>query len=224
MSVELKGVKQMRRALRLYAPDLAQETNLEMKKALKPIVIKARGYLPRPSDLLSNMLRQNRGRGFYRPFPAYDYAEAKRKIGYSVGATKPNRAGFSYAASIYNASASGAIVEVAGRKSGLNGRPVNEMTTGYLSVDSKKRIKVRGTDKSKSASYNPNAGEQFIKAIGGQLTKMHTQRAGRPTHKRTGRLIFRAWAEDQGKANAAVIIALETAAKKFRQRTSRLAA
>lgn len=224
MSVELKGVKQMRKALRLYTPELAKETTKEMARALKPIVAKARGYLPAPNDLLSNMLRQNKGRGFYRPFPAYDYAEAKRGIKYSTSPSRPNRRGFSYAASIYNASASGAIVEVAGRKSGLGGRPVNQMTTGYKSSTDQKRVRVRGTDKSRSASFNPNAGAQFIKAIGGQLVQIYTQRAGRPTHKRKGRLIFRAWAEDQGKANAAVIIALETASKKFRDRTSKKAA
>lgn len=224
MSVEISGVKELRYALRIYTPDLAKETQKEMARALKPIVAKARGYLPAPNDLLSNMTRQNKGRGFYRPWPAYDYNEAKKGIKYSTSPSKPNRKGFSYAASIYNSSASGAIVEVAGRKSGLEGRPVNEMTTGFKSRTDNKRVKVRGTDKSKSASYNPRAGAQFIKALGGQLVQIHTQRAGRPTHKRKGRLIFRAWAEDQGKANAAVIIALETAAKKFRERTSRKAA
>jgi len=33
-----------------------------------------------------------------------------------------------------------------------------------------------------------------------------------------GRLIFRAWAEDQGKANAAVMKALQNAAVKFNKR------
>jgi hypothetical protein len=33
-----------------------------------------------------------------------------------------------------------------------------------------------------------------------------------------GRLIYRAWAEDQGKTNAAIIKALEGAANKFRAR------
>jgi hypothetical protein len=37
--------------------------------------------------------------------------------------------------------------------------------------------------------------------------------SGRRTHKTKGRLIFRAWAVDQGKTNAAVIKAIEKSVK-----------
>jgi hypothetical protein len=45
-----------------------------------------------------------------------------------------------------------------------------------------------------------------------------TGQAGRASRKMKGRAIFRAWAEDQGKANAAVIKAIEDSKVKFEQR------
>ena len=38
---------------------------------------------------------------------------------------------------------------------------------------------------------------------------------GRPSRKQTGRVIFRAWAQDNGRANAALIAAIEKAALRF---------
>jgi len=46
---------------------------------------------------------------------------------------------------------------------------------------------------------------------------------GRPTTKQTGRLIYRAWAEDNGRANAAVIKAIENSSAMFYELTKRAA-
>lgn len=69
-----------------------------------------------------------------------------------------------------------------------------------------------------SHSANRNAGKQFIDAIDatGQMSQANQSTgAGRKGRYAKGRLIFRAWAEDQGKANAAVLKAIDTANRKF---------
>ncbi len=51
MSTQLKGVKQLRYALKNFEPDLAKETQKEMAAALKPIVQQARNLVPAVSQL-----------------------------------------------------------------------------------------------------------------------------------------------------------------------------
>ena len=75
-------------------------------------------------------------------------------------------------------------------------------------------------------SLNPNAGKQFLANLNstGQLVNARPKGlVGSPGRKLTGRLIFRAWAEDNGRANAAVIKALETASAMFYEHTKRAA-
>ena len=110
MATEVKGVKQLRYALRNFEPDLAKETQKEMAAALKPIVQNARNLVPAVSPLSG-----------WRPramsearFPAWDSKIAKRGISFSTSPSKPNYRGWSYAASIRNKSAIGAIYERAG--------------------------------------------------------------------------------------------------------------
>ena len=110
MATEIKGVKQLRYALRNFEPDLAKETQKEMAAALKPIVQNARNLVPSVSPLSG-----------WRPramsearFPAWDSKIAKRGITFSTSPSKPNYRGWSYAASIRNKSAVGAIYERAG--------------------------------------------------------------------------------------------------------------
>ena len=59
----------------------------------------------------------------------------------------------------------------------------------------------------KSRSNNPGAGANFISRMG----PLYGQGASR------GRMIFRAWAEDQGRAQAAVVRAIENAIGAFNQ-------
>jgi hypothetical protein len=171
MPTELRGVKQLRYALKNFEPDLAKETQKEMAGALKPIVLKARNLVPAISPLSG-----------WRPramsearFPTWDSRIAKRGITFRTTPSRPNRRGFSYAASIYNKSAIGAIYETAGR------RP-------------------SGTSK----RSRPN----FAQALGAM------QGVGRLE----GRAMFAAWNRDQGRANAAVIKALQNAATLFKNR------
>jgi len=116
--------------------------------------------------------------------------------------SKPNKKGFRSLAAIYNKSAAGAIYETAGRKN-PNGQPSQASTKGKYSsyIDTSKKV---------NKSANPNAGKQFIDAMG-QMYKSQRQQGqgGRVSRKMNGRLIFRAWGEDNGKVNAKVIKAIE---------------
>ena len=118
MPTELKGANELRRALKKFSPDLDKETRDEMVGFLKPIVKKARGFLPSNSDAPSGFVKHEVKTA---KFPMYDAAEARRGIGYKLTPTKPNRQGWSQSVSIHNKTAAGAIVETAGRKSGMTG-------------------------------------------------------------------------------------------------------
>jgi hypothetical protein len=119
MPTELKGASELRRALKKFSPDLDKATRDEMVGFLKPLVKKARGFLPSNSDAPSGFVKHEVKTA---KFPMYDAAEARRGVGYKLTPTKPNRQGWVQTVSIHNKTAAGAIVETAGRKSGVSGR------------------------------------------------------------------------------------------------------
>jgi hypothetical protein len=168
MPTELKGANELRKALKKFSPDLDKETREEMVGFLKPLVKKARGFLPSNADAPSGFVKHEVKTA---KFPMYDAAEARRGVGYKLTPTKPNRQGWVQTVSIHNKTAAGAIVETAGRKSGNSGR------------------------------FSPRFSGSF---------------AG--SGKMQGRAMFKAYSEDQGKAKAGVIKALEKAADKFNAR------
>jgi hypothetical protein len=165
MPTEVKGANALRKALKKFAPDLAKETRDELVGFLKPIVKKARGFLPSNDEMPSGFVKHEVKTA---RFPMYDAAEARRGIGYKLTPTKPNRQGWSSSVPIHNKTAGGAIFETAGRKSGITGRFSPQMP-GTL-------------------------------AGGGKMA---------------GRAMFKAYKEDEGKAKAAIVKALEAAALKF---------
>lgn len=164
MPTELKGANELRRALKKFSPDLDKATRDEMVGFLKPLVKKARGFMPSNGSMPSGWV----GTAEAGQFPKYDAGTARRGVGYKLTPTKPNREGWSSTVSIHNKTAAGAIFETAGRKSGITGR--------------------------------------FTPRLQGTLTG-----AG----KMSGRAMFKAYKEDEGKAKAGVIKALEKAAAKF---------
>lgn len=170
MPTELKGGVKLRKALREFEPDLAKETTKELGFLLKPITVKARGYMPAESPL-SGWAERPDGKG---KFPTYNPTIAKRGIAYKTSPSRANRRGWRSLVSIVNKSAVGAIYETAGRK---------------------------------------NAGGNFSPRLHGDLK-------GRD--KLQGRAIFRAWEEDQGKTQGAVIKAIEASAVKFNNRSPKV--
>ena len=202
MPVDITGVQGTLNAMRKFDPDLYKQMNKQIRGAMIPIRDKARGFAPANSSMLSNW--SNTGSSDetakYRPFPKYDQSEVQKGITYNQGANKRNSSGFSMTHYVANRSAGGAIYETSGRKN-PNGQPVFQRTrftpTSY-----------KETGKGFNKSLNPNAGRQFISAAG-QI--YGTSR----DYKDQGRMIFRAWSEDQGRASRAVNLAIDVAVKTF---------
>jgi hypothetical protein len=189
MQVKVEGVKQTRKAIRQFAPDLNKELNAELKKALAPIAKKARGFAPSDSPMSGWRTSADQS-----SFPAYNFGVVKAGIGYSTKPGKTTRSGFTSNAKIFNKSFAGAIYEVAGRK--------NDQGQEWVGP------KAGGTSKKVSRSINPRAGAQFIENLPDLVN----------SSKGKGRLIYRAWAADQGKVNGAAIKAIDKAERAFMER------
>ena len=216
MPVELKGADKLRKALREFEPDLAKSTTKQMTAALKPLTNKARGYMPANDSQLSGWTKASSSSETtnYRHFPKYDQIEAKRGVKYSTTPSRPNRKGFVALARIINSSAGGAIYETAGRKNPM-GQPSQASTRGKYSnyIDTSNKV---------NKSLNPNAGKQFIaraNQLGNLVNARPKGQVGRATRKMTGRVIFRAFDEDQGKVTLAVVKAIEGSARQFETKT-----
>jgi hypothetical protein len=235
MPVELEGAVQLRVALKRFAPDLSKETQTQMAAALKTVTTVARGYVPNDGQVLSGWSKTSSGGEnlTYRPFPKFNSMQAKAGITYSTSPSKPNKNGFVALARILNKSAAGAIYETAGRKN-ADGQPnYKPASVVYRTGDGPGDFTIRYYQEKDNAqrkgynnSLNPNAGKQFIANLNstGQLVNARPKGlVGTPGRKLTGRLIFRAWAEDNGRANSAVIKALENASKMFYEHTRRAA-
>jgi hypothetical protein len=200
MPTEVSGALELRKALKKIEPALAKETEKEIRNLLKVVAVRARGFVPSDAPLSgwgnAVGIWENR---------VFRSSEVKRGIGYSTAASKPNKRGFRSIASIFNKTAAGAIYETAGRKN-PQGQPTQASTRGVFSsyVDTSGKV---------NKSANPYAGKQFIDALPPLVDSQQSGKAGRRTRKTKGRLIFRAWAEDQGKTNAAVLKAIEKSMK-----------
>lgn len=171
MPVEVKGVIELRKALRKFSPDLGKGLTKEMGAALKPIVKTARSYLPTNDQVPSNWLATDKP----RKFPTYDRAVAAKGVTYKTSPSKPNRRGFRSLATIFNKTAAGAIYETAGRKT--------PNSIFVRNIENKYNNSFKGNDKEK------------------------------------GRVIYKAWAENNGKAQDAVLKAIEKATDLFSKRS-----
>lgn len=222
MPTEVKGAIELRKALRKFTPELAKETQKEMGLLLRPITSKARGFIPNSAPLSGWGAPTKAGR-----FPRYSASDAKRGIGYKTTPSKPNRKGFRALAQIVNKSAAGSIYETAGRVN-PNGR--SQAKTREVVIPSSnpaigEHRYTTSTGKNYGRSNNPNAGSQFVQSINdtGRIVDAYSRtqgQAGRASRKMKGRAIFRAWAEDGGKTNAAIIKAIETSRDKFNKAVS----
>ena len=205
MPTEVENAVQVRLALKRFAPDLSKQAQTEMANALRPVVARARGFIPADAQLLSGWVKGTASADTinYRAFPTFSSSDAKRGLGYRVTPSKPNKSGYVSLARIQQANAGGAIYETAGRKN-RDGR-------------------TQGTGKDNSKSLNPNAGKQFLDSLNGIGPLVNAKpkgMVGSPSRKQTGRAIYRAWAEDNGIANAAVLKAIDNSINNFVKATT----
>jgi hypothetical protein len=207
MPTEVSGALELRKALRKVEPALAKETEKEIRNLLKVISNKAKGFVPSEAPLSG----WGKAVGVWEN-RVFSSSDIKRGLGYSTAPSKPNKRGFRSIATIFNKSAAGSIYETAGRLSGADGRPQAPLVEVYKDAGTpfarRAGYQKRSSDKTKSQSANPHAGRQFIEALPPLVDSQQRSAAGRRTRKTKGRLLFRAWAEDQGKTNAAVLKAI----------------
>ena len=191
-TVEISGNTELRKALRRFAPDLEKNLRKEMASGLKPVVRSARSFVPAESPMRGWAARSfSEGR-----FPTYNASVIQRGITYSTTVSKKSKNGFTSMASIKNKSAIGAIYETAGRKNANGQNWVGPKATG--------------ASKGVSRSNNPKAGQQFID----NLPPLVSSLQGR------GRLIYRAWAEDKGRAHNIVMKAIDSTISEFYKRSA----
>lgn len=195
MPVIVEGVPELKRALKKFAPDLLKEMNAEIKTALKEVTTVAKGKVPNqaPGGLYN---WQDKGvisksrTGRATAFPKFNANVIRRGLTYSLGRSKRNRSGFSSLYSLLNKSASGAIAETAGR--------------------------ANPGGSSRSQSNNPDAGARFI----GGMNGIGAMKSLDNRQKSTGRILFAAYAENNGKALDATFKAIDKAARLLKERST----
>ena len=173
MPATVKGAVELRKALRKFTPDLAKETQKEIKTALVPITKSAKGYVPDRSQILSGWLPRQMSEA---TFPTFNPSTVKSQIGYKTTPSKPNNRGFRSLARVFNSSRAGAIYE----------------RMGKLSPNSRFVI---------------NQNDKFKADMKGKGTMQ-------------GRLLYRAYDENNGRARAAVLKAIEVSASNLNKRAS----
>jgi hypothetical protein len=212
MPAKVQGALEFRKALKKFEPELAKETQREMAGLLKKVVSKARGFVPSQAPLSG----WGNNVGIWSGDRTFNAGVIKRGIGYSTTPSKPNKRGFRALAAVFNKNAAGAIYETAGR---LNpqGQPPAKRTVAFRNGQV---VPAWQSGKDINTSANPNAGKQFIDSMGQMyVAKRQPGQGGRVGRKMNGRLIFRAWGEDQGRTNAAIIKAIEKSMSKALQIT-----
>lgn len=189
MPVVLDGVKETLRAIRKIDPELLKEMNKEIKGVMIPLRDKARGFAPSasPGDLYN--------------WDAKSYATRVKKPRETATRKFP----------LYEAEAAskGIYYSAAASKRNKNGWSsqyivANSSASGAI-YETAGRVNPGGSSKSKS--NNPGAGAIFNNNMG----PLYGNGASR------GRMIFRAWSEDQGKAQAAVVQAIQNTIAAFNQ-------
>jgi len=206
MPVEVTGALELRKALKQLSPEIAKQSQKEIAGLLRSITNKAKGYVPSEAPLSG----WGEARGIWEN-RVYDAGTIKRGITYSAAPSKRNKRGFRSLATIYNKSAAGAIYETAGRKN-PNGQPPAQRT---IAMRGGKIVPAWQSGKDINTSANPKAGKQFIDSMGEMYKATRKEgQGGRVSRKMNGRLIFRAWGEDNGKVNAKVLKAIENSVDK----------
>lgn len=206
MPVVVSGIPELRKALKEFAPDLRKEMDKEIRTALKEVVSAARAKVPGspPGNLYAwadNGKESKSRTSRFRAFPKYNAGEIRRGLTYSMGRTKRNKYGFAGLYSLFNKDAAGTVVELAGRVHPYG----RKQKAGRRFGESYKDI---------GMSNNPDAGRRFTLAMNELPLKQFDK-----NERNRGRLLYAAYAENQGKALSSVFKALNKAIRLFEQRS-----
>ena len=203
MPAEVKGVIALRKALNAYAPDLAKELTAEITKSLKIIQKDARGFVP-------NMA----------PGGLYNWnenASGKKITARSSMFRTFNTEGRVRMFPLYDAGTikKGIVYRTGYGKPNARGfrslfRVRNTSAAGAI-YEIAGRKNPAGSSASKS--NNPTAGARFVQ----QGPLYGRKRDGQDMR---GRVIFRAWDQDEGKQTVAIFKAIDIVSAKFKKRTT----
>jgi hypothetical protein len=198
MSVKLDGYKETLRAIRKIDPELLKEMNKEIKGIMIPIRDKARGYAPSSAPGgLYNWDEGTQGKKITARNSAFrTFNESGGLRRFPFYDAEAARKGIYYSATPSERNKNGfrAMYYIA-----------NKSASGAI-YETAGRTNPGGSPKSKS--NNPNAGANFVSRMGPLYGDGRENR---------GRMIFRAWAEDQGKVQGSVIKAIENTVNAFNQ-------
>lgn len=196
MPVELKGVLGTVKAMRKFDPDLLKEMNKEIRSVMVPIRDKARGYAPNPQpDNLYAWAEGSVGKKITKRNSAFRQFNVEGRLRlFPLYDHKTVVSGIKYSQSPSRRNRSGfrALYFI-----------YNGSAAGAI-YETAGRKNPGGDPASKS--NNPNAGAHFINRMGPLYGDKQKER---------GRMIFRAAYEDRGKAQDAVILAINKAIEQF---------
>ena len=198
MPVEIKGVKSTLKAIRKVDPELLKNMNAEIKAVMIPIRDKARGYAPSP-----------------QPDNLYGWNE--NTIGQKITARNSAFRTFNTEGRLrlfplydYETVKKCIYYKAGGSDKNRNGWRAlyfvaNKSAAGAIYEPAGR---AGTTSREGYRSNTPGAGAHFVSRMGPLYGAQREER---------GRMIFRAWHEDQGKAQAAVIKAIEKTINAFNQ-------
>jgi hypothetical protein len=198
MGVAVTGVRETVKALRKIDPELLKEMNAEIRAVMVPLRNKARGYAPSPQpDNLYNWNENTVGKKITARnsmFRTFNTEGRLRLFPFYDHTEAVKGIYYSQAPSKRNRNGWQALYYVA-----------NRSAAGSI-YETAGRKNPGGDPNSKS--NNPGAGAHFISRMGPLYGDKQAER---------GRLIFRAWKEDRGKAQDAVVMALNKTISGFNQ-------
>jgi hypothetical protein len=190
MSIEVKGANATIKAIRKVDPELLKNMNAEIKAVMIPIRDKARGYAPSP-----------------QPDNLYGWNE--NTVGQKITARNSAFRTFNTEGRLrlfplydYETVKKGIYYKAGGSDRNKNGWRALYFVANKSAAGAIYETAGRANEPSRNGyrSNNPNAGAHFVSRMGPLYGTSREER---------GRMIFRAWHEDQGKAQAAVVKAIE---------------
>jgi len=184
--LNITGVEPTLKAMRKFDKDLTKQMNIEIKAAMITIRDKARGDVPQG---FPTYLSGWEKRGKVQSQPVFNTSGRVRK--FPLFDTAEVKAGIVYRQGKSMQNRQGYRAQYYVR---------NNSTAGAI-YETAGRVQSGQQGK----SNNPQAGQLFIGAMGSLYGK----------NEQRGRLIFKAWEQDQGKATLAVTTAIDKAVKIF---------
>ena len=216
MPVVVAGVKDVLNGLSFIDEDLRVRISTAIDPLMRAVAEKAKGFVPSNEQVLSGWSKPLSS-AIERPFPKYDGGVVKAGIGYNPGKNKILQNGWQVSQYVYNVSRAGSIYETAGRLNPHGRAPFTFKHEGSGTY-------VRKSARSKALDFydsnNPFASQQFIGALE-PVTKPKRVPGvrGASGRKMQGRLIFKAWAQDNMKVYEAILKAIDKTAVEFTRKT-----